>query len=102
MTADLGLRPMRINGVEIPVHAYTFRAREQTLQVFFALWEQRSESLGPQGAAEELNVTRRIEAVRRGVRNSGQQTIEIAIFGVVDPAEAEIAVRRFLEKTIQI
>jgi exosortase len=101
MTADLGPRPMRINGIDLPIRAYTFRTRDQTLHVFYCLWEQRSDSGGSQSVAEVLNIARRIEAVRKGVRNSGQQAIEVVIYDAADPAQAEDAVKRFLEKSIQ-
>ena len=102
MTADLGLRPMNIHGVELPTHAYTFRARDQVLHVFYCLWEQRPYADGSVSAAEDLTVARRLAAVRKGVRNAGQQVIEIAVSDVADPAQAEVAVKRFLEKTIQL
>ena len=101
MTADLGLRPMRSNGVDLPIHAYTFRAREQTLHVFYCLWEQRPDASGPQSTVEELNITSRLAAVRKGVRNAGQQAIEVVVSDVASPEQAEAAVRQFLEKTIQ-
>ncbi len=101
MTGDLGLRPMRINGVNLPFRAYTFRAREQMLYVFYCLWEQRPPKNGSQSTAEDLTVTRRIEDVRNGIRNAGQQAIEVAVSDVAGPEQAEAAVRRFLEKTIQ-
>ena len=102
MTADFGIRPMRIQGVDLPMRAYTFRAHDQTLYVFYCLWEQRPDANGSQGAAEELNVARRLEAVRKGMRNAGQQAIEVAVSDVASPEQAEAAVKRFLEKTIQL
>ena len=101
MTADLGLRPMQIHGVNLPMHAYTFTARDQVLHVFYCLWEQRPEENGPQSTAEDLTIARRLDAVRKGLRNAGQQAIEIAVSDPAGPEHAEAAVRRFLEKSIQ-
>ena len=101
MTADLGMRPMRINGVDLPMHAYTFRAREQTLHVFFCLWEQRPDATRQQSTFEELNIPSRLAAVFKGVRNAGQQAIEVAVSDVATIEQAEAAVRQFLERTIQ-
>jgi len=102
MTADLGPRPMRIKGIEFPIHAYTFRTRDQLLYVFYCLWEQRPDADGPQSIAEDLTVARRLEAVRKGVRNAGQQAIEIAVSDVAGPEQAETAVKQFLEKAVQL
>jgi len=101
MTADLGMRPMRINGVDLPMHAYKFRAREQVLHVFYCLWEQRPDEGRVQSTVEELNIASRLAAVRKGVRNAGQQAIEVAIFDVASTEQAEAALKQFLEKTIQ-
>ena len=102
MTADLGLRPMQIKGVNLPTHAYTFRARDQVLYVFYCLWEQRPDTDGLQSTAEDLTVAHRLNDVRKGVRNAGQQAIEVAVSDVAGPEQAEAAVKRFLEKTIQL
>ena len=102
MTADLGLRPMRIKGIELPTHAYTFRARDQVLYVFYCLWEQRPDTDGLQSTAQDLTVAHRLEDVRKGRRNAGQQVIEVAVSEVAGPEQAEAAVKQFLEKTIQL
>ncbi len=102
MSADLGLRPMRIKGIELPTHAYTFRTRDQVLYVFYCLWEQRPYADGSVSAAEDLTVARRLAAVRKGVRNAGQQAIEIAVSDVANADQAEAEVKRFLEKAIQL
>ena len=102
MTADLGLRPMQIHGVRFPTHAYTFRVREQVLHVFYCLWEQRPDAPGSISAAEDLTVARRLAAVRHGVRNAGQQAIEVVVSEMASPAEAEAAVQRFLEQAIEL
>ena len=102
MSADLGLRPMRIHGLELPMRAYIFRARDREIHVFYCLWEQRPDTNGPQSSAVEMNIGRRLEAVRKGVRNTGQQVIEVVVSDVAGPEQAEAAVKRFLEKTIRI
>jgi len=101
MKEDLGLRQMRINGVDLPVHAYTFRVGDRLQHVFYCLWEQRPDAGAAQSTAEDLTVGSRLDSVRRGLRNAGQQAIEIAVGNVPGPAEAEAAVKRFLEQAIQ-
>ena len=101
MTAALGPRPMRVNGVNLPAHAYTFRRLNETLYVFYCLWEQRPDTGAAPSVAADLNMARRLEAVRMGMRNAGQQVIEVAVTDVAGPEIAETEVKRFLEKTIQ-
>jgi exosortase len=101
MQEDLGLRQMRINGIELPVRAYTFRVRDRLLHVFYCLWEQRPEADSAQSVAEELTVGRRLDAVRKGQRNAGQQAIEIAVGNVEGAEQAEAAVKRLLEKVLK-
>lgn len=101
MTADLGLRPLRIKGIDLPAHAYTFRARDQVLYVYYCLWEQRPDANAAQSTAEDLTVGRRLEDVRKGRRNAGQQAIEVAVSDVAGPEQAEAAVKQFLENSIQ-
>ncbi|MEQ1854672.1 MAG: hypothetical protein ABMA01_24150, partial [Chthoniobacteraceae bacterium] len=76
-------------------------ARTQVLHVFYCLWEQRPDTDGTQSVAEDLTVARRLESVRKGIRNAGQQAIEVAVSDVAGPEQAEAAVKRFLERTIQ-
>lgn len=102
MNADLGVKPMRIQGIELPMHAYVFRTRERVLYVFYCLWEQGNPDESPPSTAQDLTVTKRLEAVRAGRRNAGQQVIEVVVSNVPGPAEAEAAVARFLEKSIQL
>ncbi len=101
MTADLGPRPLRIKGIDLPAHAYTFRARDQVLYVYYCLWEQRPDADGVQSAAQDLTVARRLDDIRKGRRNAGQQAIEVAVSDVAGPEQAEAAVKQFLEKSIQ-
>lgn len=102
MIADHGLHPMRINGVELPIRAYTFRADGKMLYVFYCLWEQRPDADAAQSIAEELTAARRLASARKGVRNAGQQVIELAVSDVPGPEQAEVAVKRFLEKSIRL
>ena len=84
------------------MHAYTFHMRSQVLYVFYSLWEQRPDADAPQSTAEDLTVARRLGAVRKGMRNAGQQALEVAVSDVAGPEQAEAAVKRFLEKVIQL
>ena len=102
MKADLGVKPMRIRGIELPMHSYVFQTRKGIIYVFYSLWEQGPPDDLAASTAQDLTVARRLDAVRAGRRNEGQQVIEVAVSNVPGPAEAEAAVARFLEKSIQL
>ena len=102
MTSDLGVKPMRVQGIALPMHSYVFRTREGTMYVFYCLWELGPPDDSAPSTAQDLTVGRRLNAVRAGRRNEGQQVIEVAVSNVPGPAEAEAAVARFLEKSIQL
>jgi hypothetical protein len=101
MHADLGVEPMRIKGIELPMHSYVFRSREQEFYVFYCLWEQGPLDGDRPSTVETMTVARRLAAVRAGRRNEGQQVIEVAVSNVRGPEEARAAVKRLLEKTIE-
>lgn len=102
MTEDLGLRPMRIKGIDLPMRSYIFRTRNGLIYVFYCLWEQRPDTDGPQSTFVDMTMARRLDAVRKGVRNAGQQAIEVVVSNVPGPEQAEVAVKQFLENTIQL
>ncbi|MEQ1850135.1 MAG: exosortase/archaeosortase family protein [Chthoniobacteraceae bacterium] len=101
MHADLGVKTMRIRGVELPMRSYIFRAKDHEFYVFYCLWEQGPLDGDRPSTVEELTVARRLAAVRAGRRNEGQQVIEVAVSNVRGPEAAEAAVRRLLENTIE-
>lgn len=102
VSEDLGVKLMRFHGVALPVHAYVFKTRRGYKHVFYCLWEQGDSDDPAPSTAQDLTVASRLKAVRAGRRNAGQQVLEIAISDVPGPAEAELAVTRFLEKAIQL
>jgi exosortase len=101
MTADLGLRPLKVKGIELPMRAYIFSLREQPLYVFYCLWEQAPDGSAP-SSFQSMTVARRLDAVRAGRRNEGQQVLELAVSNVSGPEEAEAAVTRLLEQSLQL
>jgi hypothetical protein len=70
------------------------------LHVFYCLWEDRTAD--QTFAATGLTWWNRFEPVLSGRRNLGQRSIELAVWGINDPVEAETAVRAQLEKLIRV
>lgn len=100
LRSDLGVKTMRIAGVDLPMHSYIFTIRGNPLYVFYCLWEDHDAHGGQQGTRVDLTSSRRLRSVFEGRRNTGQQVIEVALVGVRGPAEAEAALTRMLENTI--
>jgi exosortase len=101
MMLDLGVKPVRVRSIELPMRGYVFRAGNQDFFVYFCLWEQGPADRERQGSVEELTVARRLAAVRAGRRNEGQQVIEVAVFNAAGADDAEAALKRLLEESIQ-
>jgi exosortase len=101
MKAELGLRPVKIKGIELPMRAYIFSSGGRPLYVFYCLWEQAPDRSAP-ASAQSMTVTRRLDAVWAGRRNEGQQVLELAVSNVSGPKEAEAAVARLLEQSLRL
>lgn len=97
---DLGVRPMRVGGLDLPMHGYIFHVRGTPLYVYYCLWEGQTAHDGPKSTRVSMTSSLRFRGVIEGRRNTGQQVIEIALAGVNGPAEAEAATIRMLEGAI--
>ena len=99
---------------ERPVPVWGWAEADEEVKVAFAgqskttkadangRWKVSLDVLRASDHAQDLTVAKRLEAVRAGRRNAGQQVIEVVVSNVPGPAEAEAAVARFLEKSIQL
>lgn len=101
MTQTSGARPklFEINGVPMPVRAYTFDDRGVPLHVYYCYWDG---SVPNPNSINSENWTAggRLQSVREGKRDVGTQMLEIVAWGYEDDAAAEAAVRGQLQKII--
>jgi exosortase/archaeosortase family protein len=68
------------------------------LHVFYCLWDDRASDQGLE--TMELTYANRLVPVLSGRRQSGQRSLEIAIWGCTQPAEAERVFRETLPKLV--
>jgi exosortase/archaeosortase family protein len=88
-----------VNGLRLPFLAYQVMDAPQPLFVFYCLWDDRASAQGFQ--TMDLTYGNRLAPVMAGLRNPGQRSLEIAVAGPGNAAEAEAAVRAELEKLIR-
>jgi exosortase/archaeosortase family protein len=88
MQDDMGEHVVSIGGLRIPFHSYTFRLGEQTLYVFFALYEEGGDDATAIPSFEGVDMWQRALAGRRQI---GLQSLEAALSGYGSGAEAQAA-----------
>ncbi len=86
-------------GVTLPVHAYEFQLKGQRLFVYYVVWQDQTGYELP-GAGGGLSVRERLDAVWRGRRNLGQQTLELVLTGPASAAQAAAAAQRQIENVV--
>ena len=95
--ADGGVLPMPgPGGVTLPVHAYEFLLKRQHLFVYYVVWQDQTGYDLPE-TREGLGTRERLEAVLRGQRNLGQQTLELVLTGPATAAQAAALAQRQIE-----
>ncbi len=87
-----------VNGLPMPFLAYQVTDAPQPFFIFYSLWDDRASTQGFKTMG--LTYGNRLAAVLSGLRNPGQRSLEIAISGPSNAAEAEAALRTELEKLI--
>ena len=100
MVSQSELHTIRVAGLDLPFRSYTFTAGNGPLHVFYCLWKDRAEAQSFQTTS--MTYASRFGPVLAGCRNSGQRSLEVAVWGIAGQAEAEAALGRELRKLIQV
>ena len=89
-----------IGGVEFPFRSYEFKEARGPLFVFFCVLEDGT----PSGSSANMRESHRSRwrAARQGNRGLGQRSVEIAITGARDLAQAQVSLRDELPRLIHI
>ncbi len=100
-TADRGVRPIRVAGVELPFYVYVFDRNGQPMYVYFLLTEDGASSALTPFRTQSFRRFDRIQMALDGKRNLGQRSLEILLFGPKDTVEADAALERNLQSLIR-
>ena len=87
-----------VNSLKMPFSVNKVENTDRPFYVFYCLWDDRASVQGFQTMG--LSYGRRLAPVLAGLRNPGQRSLEIAVSGPANTAEAEAALRAELEKLI--
>jgi len=100
LVSQSDLRAVPVHGLQLPFRWYVFRDENGPLRVFYCLWEDRA---NPQFfRTTSMTYANRLAPVLAGRRNSGQRSLEVAIWGIADQQEAEAALASELETLIKV
>ncbi len=86
------------DGLRLPFIVYTITDTPTPVYVFYCLWDDRTSAQGRGTLA--LNYGSRLAPVLAGLRNPGQRSLEIALTGNLEAAQAEAAFQNQLQKII--
>jgi exosortase len=90
LRSESKIRIFTINNIQLPVRAYTFDDKGTPVHVFYCYWDG-SVNTDKVATGEDWSPSGRLSAVWNGKRNVGAQTLEIAVWGYKDDADAEKA-----------
>ncbi len=98
LVQNLGVGSYQVGTVTFALRKYVFEADGRLLRVYYGQYEDSSP---PDSVASYREDTAsRIEAALSGSRNYGLRILELAVAGVADEVQAELAVQRQLAKLI--
>jgi hypothetical protein len=99
LAAESDLHLIPVEGLDLPFRSYTAQEGRGQVYVFYCLWEDRAvcRTFG----AEWMSYKNRFASVLEGRRNSGQRSLELALWGAKSQQESEAALRDVLNKIIK-
>jgi exosortase len=96
-TLEPVIHPM--GDMALPFDAFWFRDRGENVFIFNCV-ETLSREEGHRHQAGMLDLSRRLRAIRHGVRRIGHLRLEIAVWGAADAAEARLALSDLLSRQL--
>ncbi len=86
-------------GLRLPFIVYAVSDTRKPVHVFYCLWDDRTSAQGR--GTLSLNYGNRLAPVLAGLRNPGQRSLEIALTGNLNEAQAAAAFQNQLQEIIQ-
>lgn len=96
-----GLKWLEVHGLQLPFRTYRVRQSDFEFYVFYCLWEDRIDTQFLE-MEDIVSWRSRFANVWAGRRNLGQRSLEIALWGIDDPVEAEKALTAQLKRLIRV
>jgi len=101
LNRDNGIRLLRVNGIDLHVHAYRFDDRGVPLHVLYCYGDVRSDRGNLSGAEQEDWTARgRVRAALKGRPEIGA-VLELVVWGYQDDADADQATQRELARLVR-
>lgn len=105
MEHDDGIQVYSVKGIAFPFRHYFFRESGKPLHVWYCVRDDQTVGAGSSDSLAEpltdLNLVTRLKAVSQGRRNPGQRELEVALSGVENRSEAEIAFKQLLSHIVE-
>jgi hypothetical protein len=101
--ANLPIQYLEAGPLKLPFQRFIYEANQQSLYVFYCLWQDGDDDLRGmrmQKGLRVLSIPERLQLARQGRRRLGQQTLEIVVSGCVDFQEAERAFQQQLPELV--
>ncbi|HZR18609.1 MAG TPA: exosortase/archaeosortase family protein [Verrucomicrobiae bacterium] len=98
--AQSTLLSISVRELELPFRSYAAHSDGGPLRVFYCLWEDRAAHRDFN--SEDLTYRQRLFAILAGQRNSGQRSLEVAIWGALTEQEAITALQALLDKIVEV
>jgi len=92
----------RADDMALPFDAYWFRDRADNVFVFNCVAEDARRRPGQEQNSDIFSIASRLDAVRTGKRNLGQRRLEVAVWGMRDPASATEAFEELLRRQVVV
>jgi exosortase/archaeosortase family protein len=93
------LQTFQVGELQLPFRVYHILDADGGMYVFYCLWPDRADRR--EFDTTMLTYANRLAPVVAGIRNSGQRSLEVAVWGIPDRGEAEQAFHRELGKLIK-
>jgi exosortase/archaeosortase family protein len=90
---------------KLPFQRYIYEANQQSLYVFYCLWQDGDETRQGRSIVRGLRVLsipERLQLARQGRRRLGQQTLEVVVSGCVDFQDAQRALQQRLPELVRL
>jgi hypothetical protein len=100
LVSQSALHAISVPGLRLPFRSYVVKDESGPVHVFYCLWEDRAYAQAFRTTM--MTYRNRLAPVLAGRRNSGQRSLEVAIWGIADQKEAETALASELQKLVKV